>query len=114
MFHTDLPDWVKTERRDPDVAAMAAAWEQEHQLNLKTAQTELSRFRDTLPACFAKQEPIVVEGRPAEQIVARLRSAGIDLAVVGSRGHGRIERLLVGSTAEQVLASSPCSVLIVR
>jgi nucleotide-binding universal stress UspA family protein len=55
-----------------------------------------------------------VEGRPPEQIVAQLRAKGIDLVVVGSRGSGRIERLLVGSTTEQVLASAPCSVLIVR
>jgi nucleotide-binding universal stress UspA family protein len=114
MFPYDLPDWVKIQPRDPDVAAMASAWEQEHQQNLKTAQGDLERFRAKLPPCFAKHDVIIVEGRPAEQIVAQLRAKGIDMAVLGSHGSGRIERLLVGSTTEQVLASAPCSVLIVR
>jgi nucleotide-binding universal stress UspA family protein len=114
MFPYDLPEWVKIQPRDPDVAAMAAAWEQEHQQNLAAAQGDLERFRAKLPPCFAKHDAIVVEGRPAEQIVAQLRAKGIDLAVVGSRGSGRVERLLLGSTTEQVLASAPCSVLIVR
>jgi nucleotide-binding universal stress UspA family protein len=114
MFPYDLPDWVKIQPRDPDVAAMAAAWEQEHQQQLKAAQGDLERFRAKLPPCFAKHDVIVVEGRPAEQIVAQLRAKGIDMAVLGSHGSGRIERLLLGSTTEQVLASAPCSTLIVR
>jgi nucleotide-binding universal stress UspA family protein len=114
MFPYDLPEWVKIQPRDPDVAAMAAAWQQEHQQNLKAAQADLERFRTKLPPCFAKHDVIVVEGRPAEQIVAQLRAKGIDLAVLGSHGRGRLERLLLGSTTEQVLASAPCSVLIVR
>jgi len=114
MFPYDLPDWARIQPRDPDVAAMAAAWEQEHQQNMQTAQSELERFREKLPSCFAKHDVIVVEGRPAEQIAAQLRAQGIDLAVVGSRGRGRVERLVVGSTTEQVLASAPCSVLVVR
>jgi nucleotide-binding universal stress UspA family protein len=114
MFPYDLPDWVKIQPRDPDVAAMAAAWEQEHQQNLKTAQGDLERFRAKLPPCFAKHDVIVVEGQPTEQIVAQLNAKDIDMAVLGSHGGGRIERLLLGSTTEQVLASAPCSTLIVR
>jgi nucleotide-binding universal stress UspA family protein len=114
MFPYDLPDWVKIQPRDPDVAAMAAAWEQEHQQNLKAAQGDLERFRAKLPACFAKHDVIVVEGQPAEQIVAQLTAKGIDMAVLGNHGSGRLERLLLGSTTEQVLASAPCSTLIVR
>jgi nucleotide-binding universal stress UspA family protein len=114
MFPFDVPDWVKIERRDPDIAAMASAWAQEHQQNVQAARSELEQFRAKLPPCFANQAVIVVEGRPAEQIVNQLRALGSDLVVVGSRGRGRVERLLVGSTTEQVLASAPCSVLVVR
>jgi nucleotide-binding universal stress UspA family protein len=114
MFPFDLPDWVKNQPRDPDVAAMAAAWEQEHQQNVQSERHELQQFRDELPPIFAKHDVIIVEGRPAEQIVTQLRAQGIDLVVVGSRGRGRIQRLLIGSTTEQVLASAPCSVLIAR
>lgn len=114
MFPYDLPDWVKDHPRDPDVEAMAAAWEQEHRQNVAAARQELERFGDQLPAAFAGQETLVVEGRPAEQIVAVARERGTDMIVVASRGRGRIEQLLIGSTAEQVLASAMCSVLIAR
>jgi nucleotide-binding universal stress UspA family protein len=114
MFLEDLPDWVINQPRDPDVVAMAAAWEQEHQQNLAAARAELEQFRTQLPACFARGEVIVAEGRPADQLVAHLRDKAIDLAVMGSGRGGRVERLLLGSTSEQVLTSAPCSVLIVR
>jgi nucleotide-binding universal stress UspA family protein len=114
MFLEDLPDWVMSRPRDPDVAAMAAAWEKEHQQNLAAARAELERFRQTLPECLAHEPVIVAEGRPAEQLVATLREKQIDLAVIGGGGSSRVERLLLGSTSEQVLAAAPCSVLVVR
>jgi len=44
MFLAQLPDWVKRQR-DPDVAAMASAWEEEHQQNLQQARAELEKYR---------------------------------------------------------------------
>lgn len=114
MFLEDLPDWVTEHPRDPDVAAMAAAWEQEYQQNLQTARGELEEYRATLPPAFARQGVIVAEGRPAEKLLVELYDKEIDLAVVGSRGSGAVARLLIGSTSSQVLADAPCSVLIVR
>ena len=113
MFVTDLPDWVKI-KRNPDVAAMAAAWEVEHQQSLQAARIDLEKFRGQLPAFFANEELIVAEGRPAEEILAETREKAIDLVVMGSRRTGGIKRLLLGSTSEQVLREAPCSVLIVR
>jgi nucleotide-binding universal stress UspA family protein len=114
MFLADLPDWVKNQPRDPDVAAMADEWKKEHEQNLLAASQELKRFRNTLPPCFARGEAIVAEGRPGEQIITKARELDIDLVVLGSGDAGRLERLLVGSTSEQVLASATCSVLVVR
>jgi nucleotide-binding universal stress UspA family protein len=114
MFLADLPDWVMHQPRDPDVAAMAEEWSKEHQQNLAAARQELERFRGMLPACFARGEAIVAEGRPAEQIITTARDSDVELIVLGSRESGRLERLLVGSTSEQVLASATCSVLVVR
>lgn len=113
MSLTNLPDWVKL-RRDPDVAAMATAWEMEHQQNVQAAHVELEQFREMLPACFTKDEIIVAQGRPADEILVQVREKEIDLAVLGSRGRKPLQRLLLGSTSEQVLREAPCSVLIVR
>ncbi len=114
MFLADLPDWVMNQPRDPDVAAMADEWKKEHEQNLSAARDELERFRKTLPACFARGEAIVAEGRPAEQIVDTIRELNIDLTVLGGSQGGRFERFLLGTTSEQVLASATCSVLIAR
>jgi nucleotide-binding universal stress UspA family protein len=113
MFMAQLPDWVKRQR-DPDVAAMANAWAEEHQQNLQEARADLEKFRAALPDCFLSQELIVAEGRPAEVILTTIREREIDLVVLGSRGRGSLKRLLLGSTSEQVLREAPCSVLIVR
>jgi nucleotide-binding universal stress UspA family protein len=113
MFITDLPDWIKLER-DPDVAAMAAAWELENQQNLQAARSELEKLRQTLPPCFTSEQLVVAEGRPAEEILAQVREKAIDLVVMGSCGSSSLQRLLLGSTTEQVLREAPCSVLIVR
>jgi nucleotide-binding universal stress UspA family protein len=113
MYVTDLPDWLKLER-NPDVAAMAAAWEVEHQQNLQAARSGLEKFRATLPASFAGAQVVVAEGRPAEEIIAQTREQAIDLVAIGSGGSGGFKRLWLGSTSEQVLREAPCSVLVVR
>src|SRR5215210_1016223 len=87
MFVTQLPDWIK-QQRDPDVAAMADAWKQEHEQNVEAARVELEKFRAALPTCFVEQEIVVSEGRPAEAILAQIRERAIDLALLGSRGRG--------------------------
>jgi nucleotide-binding universal stress UspA family protein len=53
-----------------------------------------------------------VEGQPANVLAAA--SAGADLLVVGSRGHGGFVGLLLGSVSMRVLASASCPVLVVR
>lgn len=114
LFLTELPDWLRTKARDPDVAAMADAWRKEHEQSIEAARRELRAFQQTLPPCFAENEPIVAEGRAVEKLLAELRSRPFDLVIMGSRGSGPVERLLVGSTSAQVLTSGPCSVLIAR
>lgn len=52
-----------------------------------------------------------LEGRPAEALAAR--SSGLDLLVLGSRGHGPLRRLLLGSTSERVARDAACPVLVV-
>ncbi len=53
-------------------------------------------------------------GDPADTLCRRAAELGVDLVVVGSRGLGRIDRLLLGSVSAAVAARAPCSVLIVR
>jgi nucleotide-binding universal stress UspA family protein len=114
MFIHELPDWLEPITRDDDVRAMAEAWQKEYDQQLAQAGEELRTFQQSLPAIFRASEPMVAQGRPAEQILAATARERISLVVVGSRGRGTVERLLIGSTSAQVLTEAPCSVLIVR
>ena len=53
-------------------------------------------------------------GHPRIDISCFAKEWGADLILVGSHGHGAIGRFLVGSVAQGVLRTAPCSVEIVR
>ncbi|HLI50374.1 MAG TPA: universal stress protein [Thermomicrobiaceae bacterium] len=54
------------------------------------------------------------EGRPAEAIADLCGEIAGDLLVTGSRGHGRLRRMVLGSVAEGVLRLATCPVLVAR
>lgn len=58
--------------------------------------------------------PHVLEGDPAQEIVEFARARPRSLVVVGTRGHGGLARLVLGSVARNVLLHAPGSVLVVR
>jgi nucleotide-binding universal stress UspA family protein len=53
-------------------------------------------------------------GDAAKEIVQLAEELEVGLVVLGSRGHGRIRRALMGSVSISVLRHAHCSVLIVR
>jgi len=58
-------------------------------------------------------EPVVRQGPAAEEIVAEAASWGADVIVMGSHGKGWVDRLLVGSATERLLATLPTALLVV-
>ncbi len=62
----------------------------------------------------ATVEGFLLEGRPGTAIVDEAGDMGADLVVVGSRGHGRIATMLLGSTASEIVDHAPCPVLVAR
>jgi nucleotide-binding universal stress UspA family protein len=59
-------------------------------------------------------ETVILEGKPADEIVNYAREQNIDLIVVGTQGKKGIERLLLGSVAETIIRSATCRVLVVK
>lgn len=56
----------------------------------------------------------IYQGAPAGVITSIAEEKHCDLVVMGARGLSRLQSILVGSTTESVLKSSPCPVLIVH
>ena len=59
-------------------------------------------------------EAMVVEGDPAQQIVETARKRKVDAIVIGSRGLGDLQGLLLGSVSHKVAHAAPCTCVIVR
>ncbi|RLT38936.1 MAG: universal stress protein [Chloroflexi bacterium] len=54
----------------------------------------------------------ILKGRSGSQIVDEAKAFNADLVVVGSRGHGTIATMVLGSTASEVVDHAPCPVLV--
>lgn len=61
-----------------------------------------------------KVELIAVEGSPAHEIVRAARDRDADLIIVATHGRTGLRRVILGSTAEQVVRFASCPVLVVR
>ena len=56
----------------------------------------------------------VIRGRPASAILEEARAILPDLLVVGSRGHGPLATVVMGSVSAEVVDHAPCPVLVAR
>ncbi len=57
---------------------------------------------------------ILRNGLPSEVIVEEAERRGVDLIVMGTRGLTGAKRVILGSTAEQVIRWAECSVLVIK
>lgn len=74
--------------------------------------------RDALASAMTRMglngQTLVDEGIPAVSVVAAARRLNARIIVIGTEGRTGLRRMLLGSTAEQILRDAPCSVLVVR
>ena len=56
----------------------------------------------------------VLYGSPAEAIAEEAAVADVGLVVVGSRGHGAVARMFLGSVSDRIVHISPKPVLVVH
>ena len=73
-----------------------------------------AKLRDKTTARGFKIIPAVLTGSAKGVIVEDAETFGADLIMLGSHGHGRIERFLLGSVSQAVAMHAKCSVEIVR
>ena len=55
-----------------------------------------------------------LHGNIAEQIISYAREHGVDLIVVGTKGHGVLEELLMGSVTRNLISLAHIPVLVVK
>ena len=98
----ERPDVAELDRyRDPVVRSHAVA--------LADAERELGAAQPG-----ARIDRFLLRGRAASLIVEEARDFAADLIVVGHRGRGTIETMLLGSVSAEVVDHAPCAVLVAR
>jgi nucleotide-binding universal stress UspA family protein len=98
----------------PTIILLATDGSEEAQLAATTAadlEQQVKRIEDAGGTVNNKH---LRDGRAAEEIVAVAEEIGAGLIVMGSRGHGRLRRALMGSVSEAVVRHAHCPVTIVR
>ena len=79
------------------------------------AAEELTRtVAESLKSTGLTIETTVREGDPRRVIVDEARQWPADLIILGARGHSALERWLIGSVAQAVVAHAHCSVEVIR
>lgn len=74
------------------------------------AKATLAALGKDLP----QAEQIVRRGKPGGEVLKVAEERGVDLIVVGTQGRTGVRRVLMGSTAEDIVRHAPCPVLVIR
>jgi nucleotide-binding universal stress UspA family protein len=105
-----------------DIAGFTAypidsSWENMYDVLLEEGKQIVANAKRDLASRGVIEDRIVttvLDGHPAEEIDKYAGSQDIDLVVIGSHGRKGLDRLLIGSVADNVVRGSKVPVLIVR
>lgn len=111
-FGGEVPGWLQAAAHSPEAEQLAHEWVVEHERELAAQHAALDGLCRDLPAPFHGTESVVVEGHPAERIIATADATMSDLIVIGTHPQSSIALALLGSTAFKVLTHAHCSVLL--
>jgi nucleotide-binding universal stress UspA family protein len=103
----DLDSWLAI---SPESVAGAAVLVHRSEIEKSTE----ARLEAALRQCDLVAEKRVAFGPPAAALVSMATERDADLLVIGTAGRTGLRRVLLGSVAETVVRSAPCSVLVVR
>ena len=93
---------------------LGGSLESEEERDARHLREAIGRAETALRRDGLTVDGFLVRGRPASSIVDEATGMNADLVVVGSRGHGTIATMVLGSTAAEVVDHAPCPVLVAR
>jgi nucleotide-binding universal stress UspA family protein len=102
---------VHVNRFDDYTAAAPDAWAAMAEATEKEAKEDAGRLNEQLQGI--EHEVVVAEGSISEVMSNLVEQKEIDLIVLGTRGRKGLEKVILGSVAEQILRQAPCPVLTV-
>ena len=74
----------------------------------------LDQFKSIAQKSGVAVDAVALEGDAAQSIVDYAQKGGFDMIVMGSRGLGKLQGLILGSTSRKVLHQARCPMLIVK
>lgn len=110
--------------QQPYSDALAMSWaamgdaganlETEEEQDARLLKEAVGRAEAALARPDVTVEGFLLHGRPGSVICDEAGAFEADLVVVGSRGHGTIATMVLGSTAAEIVDHAPCPVLVAR
>lgn len=92
-------------------ADLVARWEGSYAAGLEAAFAELHESVAIPPA--VNTTDVSLRGEPGRELVQHAEEIGADIIISGSRGHGLVERMLIGSVATGIMRAARSMVFMV-
>lgn len=108
LLHVVQPPLMASARH----ALSAAVIEEAVAIAEEAAEKRLAALVKRLSKIELPCDSRVLTGRPADVILKEARRTRADYIIMGSHGAGKLRRLLLGSTASEVMRSATCGVIL--
>jgi len=106
-------DWIPREMKEFE--KIEHIWMTEAELLRSAAEFVIDDAAQAVRAMGVREvEKLVVEGDPTQAIVDTATERNADAIVIGCRGLGYIEGLMLGSVSHKVVQAAPCTCVVVR
>jgi nucleotide-binding universal stress UspA family protein len=113
-FHVSVLHVIKRQPLAPITVRFTAPWIKSEQKVKEAARRLVNQTVEQLIKAGFTAEPVRKVGDPAEEIMNVAAKQHADLIVMGAKGLGTIDRILLGSVSTRVVQYANCPVLVVR
>ncbi len=112
--YAGVPDWLVEQTATCTDDKYAMQWARNHQASLDRHERDIEGYCSDLPPPLRTSTTIMATGNAGQEIVRHAANEGADLVILGgSHRPGGWTRHSLGRTLEYVMATAPCSVLLV-